>query len=76
MMNQLIPQGFEFLFSPQQVWDAHVKVLKELGLPDGAIDRLEPLFEDRGVEFRKSFPADHFSPPKWPQVKRVNKKKK
>ena len=70
LMNQLIPHGFEKLFTPQQVWDAHVKVLKDLGLSNELV-RLEPMFKGLPVEFRTSFPADHFSPPNWPGVKKV-----
>ncbi len=71
-MNQLIPHGFEAAYTPQQVWDAHAKVLTDLGLRV-ELERCQELFHGFDVEFRTSFPADHFKPPKWVRYKREKK---
>lgn len=66
-MEALIPHQLEELFTPQQVWDAHARVLQELGLGD-ELTRVRGLFEqldlDPPVEFRRTAPPGTFD--NWP----------
>lgn len=71
-MEALIPHQLEELFTPQQVWDAHARVLQELGLGD-ELTRVRGLFEqldlDPPVEFRRTAPPGTFD--NWPRYELV-----
>ncbi len=64
-MHGIIPHAKEDYFTAQDIWDAHVKVLTDLGLRNELV-RIEPLFEGMGVIFRRNFPPNHFKAPNWP----------
>jgi hypothetical protein len=71
-MEALIPHQLEELYTPQQVWDAHARVLQELGLGD-ELTRVQGLFEqldlDPPVEFRRTAPPGTFD--NWPRYELV-----
>src|SRR5215813_11475928 len=63
MVRQLIPNGTEALFSVQEVWDAHVHVLKSLGAdPSLYVGRLAQDFELMANELGEQFAARVPSP--------------
>jgi hypothetical protein len=66
-LRKLIPHGKEQLFSLQQVWDAHAKVLGDLGVGHGLdlVHDAGDMFSGTGVELRTTFSPDHFDPSKW-----------
>ena len=75
MVRQLIPNGTEALFSVQEVWDAHVHVLKSLGAdPSLYVGRLAQDFELMATELGEQFAARVPSPDiflrenGWPQA--------
>lgn len=72
-LKKLIPDSAEEFYKPQQIWDAHVKALQDMGLDKRRLRNLEVVFKDLKpkVNFRYSFPKGHFDPGKWKIVKPV-----
>ena len=70
-LNKLIPHGTEDFYKPQQIWDAHVKALQDMGLDKRRLENLEVVFKDLKpkVKFRYSFPKGYFDSDKWKKWK-------
>ena len=79
LIDELIPNGTEILFSPQQLWDVYVFVYQKLGALDQVKSNLRAQFEiyqdvlensgfsrsDVRINFNKPVREELFVPERW-----------
>lgn len=76
MLKRYIPHGAESLMTVQEIWDAHVHVLRSLGLEQSAIQRrlardFQLMADEMGEKFRGRMPsAADMRYPLWPRFAR------